>query len=45
VEREREREREHESTFNSPANFPTIALALGSAYKLPDWTIAIKTIF
>jgi hypothetical protein len=29
----------------SPANFPTIALALGSAYKLSDWTIAVKTIF
>jgi hypothetical protein len=29
----------------SPANFSTPALALGSAYKLLDWTIAVKTIF
>jgi hypothetical protein len=29
----------------SSANFPTAALALGSAYKLSHLTIAAKTIF
>ena len=38
-------ERKHDCVINSLANFPTTALALGSAYKLSDWTFSRQNSF